>query len=74
MALWNENRSEDDKVDIYAVNIELNQVHRGLTYLSLHHQQQCNHDESGVDTDSIDSDNKDEIGDINPKQIGNMDW
>ena len=39
MASWNENSSEDDEVDIYAVNIEPNEVRPGLTYLSLHRQE-----------------------------------
>ena len=37
-------------------------------------RQQGSHDGSDVDTDSIDSNNKDEIIDINPERIGNTDW
>ena len=75
MASWNENSSEDDEVHICAVNIEPNEVHPYIFEPApTGRRQQGNHDGSEVDTDSIDSDNEDDIGDINPEQIGNPDW
>ena len=72
MASWNKNSSEDDEVDIYAVNVEPNEVRPYMFEPAPRgRQQQSNHDGSGIDTDSTDSD---EIGDINPERIGNTDW
>ena len=71
MASWNENSSEDDEADIYAVNIEPNEVRPYMFEPApTGRRQQGNHDGSCVDTDSIDSDNENEIGDINPERIG----